>query len=55
MFGTYRVFQSVPTGFVPTEDKGFVVVELWLPDGASQERTIEVVAKAEKLGWKRAA
>ena len=49
MYGVLWTTSRVPTGFVPTEDKGFVVVELWLPDGASQERTIEVVAKAEKL------
>jgi hydrophobic/amphiphilic exporter-1 (mainly G- bacteria), HAE1 family len=29
----------VPTGFIPTEDQGYVMVSVQLPDGASLERT----------------
>ncbi|MFO1452709.1 MAG: efflux RND transporter permease subunit [Opitutaceae bacterium] len=29
----------VPTGFIPTEDQGYVMVTIQLPDGASLERT----------------
>ncbi|MBL9176000.1 MAG: efflux RND transporter permease subunit [Verrucomicrobiales bacterium] len=29
----------VPTGFIPTEDQGYVMVTVQLPDGASLERT----------------
>ncbi len=48
-FGIVWTTSRVPTGFVPTEDKGFVVVELWLPDGASQERTLRAVEQTEAL------
>jgi len=52
MFGTYRVFQSVPTGFVPDEDLGFVVVAAQLPDGASLERTQQVIDRISEIAQK---
>ncbi len=39
-------FGRLPTGFVPTEDQGYVFVELQLPDAASKQRTIEVMEEA---------
>jgi len=39
----------VPTGFVPDEDKGLILTEMWLPDSASQERTLETVKKVESI------
>jgi hydrophobic/amphiphilic exporter-1 (mainly G- bacteria), HAE1 family len=38
----------VPTGFVPEEDKGLILSEIWMPDSASQERTLDVVKKVEQ-------
>ena len=38
-------FRSVPTGFIPEQDKGYLVVNAQLPDGASLERSDEVVAR----------
>src|SRR5262249_52052685 len=38
----------VPTGFVPDEDKGLIIAEMWMPDSASQERTLAVVEKVEQ-------
>ena len=35
----------VPTGFLPTEDQGYMIVVAQLPDGASKERTDAVLAK----------
>ena len=32
----------VPTGFIPTEDQGYAMVTVQLPDGASLERTQRV-------------
>jgi HAE1 family hydrophobic/amphiphilic exporter-1 len=32
-------FVRLPTGFVPTEDQGYAIVVVQLPDAASQERT----------------
>jgi len=37
------LFRSVPTGFVPDEDKGAVFMQVVLPDAASQERTVAVL------------
>ncbi len=42
-------FQRVPTGFIPPQDKGFLMVNVQLPDSASLERTQEVMAVAEKI------
>lgn len=38
----------IPTGFIPTEDKGAVLVQIQLPDGSSTVRTKEVVVGLEK-------
>jgi len=46
---TAGLFRSVPTGFVPDEDKGAVFMQVLLPDAASQERTDAVLAKVEPL------
>jgi multidrug efflux pump len=37
-------FRAVPTGFIPEQDKGYLVVNAQLPDGASLERSDEVIA-----------
>jgi hydrophobic/amphiphilic exporter-1 (mainly G- bacteria), HAE1 family len=39
----------VPTGFLPTEDQGYMIVVAQLPDGASKERTDGVMAKIQKI------
>lgn len=40
-----RGFQVIPSGFLPSQDKGYLVVSAKLPDGASLQRT-EAVAKS---------
>jgi len=40
----------VPTGFIPTEDQGYMMVSVQLPDGASLERTELVMDKIVQLG-----
>ncbi len=42
-------FTKVPTGFVPLEDRGMVMIDVWMPDSASQERTVAAVQKVEKI------
>jgi multidrug efflux pump len=42
-------FTRVPSGFVPTQDKGYLVANIQLPDSASLERTVEVTAAVEKI------
>ncbi len=40
-------FAGLPTGFMPTEDQGYVLVHVQLPNAASQERTNEVLDKID--------
>jgi hydrophobic/amphiphilic exporter-1 (mainly G- bacteria), HAE1 family len=39
----------LPTGFIPEEDQGYLLLNVQLPDAASLQRTIEVTEKIEKL------
>ncbi len=39
----------MPTGFIPDEDQGVIMVDLRLPDGATKERTFAVQEKVEKI------
>ncbi|KAA5543048.1 multidrug efflux RND transporter permease subunit [Roseiconus nitratireducens] len=41
--GTAYWYRSVPTGFLPTEDQGYLITAVQLPDAASQDRTKEVI------------
>ena len=40
---TIYMFETTPTGFIPPEDNGVLFVSIELPDGASLQRTQEVV------------
>jgi HAE1 family hydrophobic/amphiphilic exporter-1 len=42
-------FVRLPTGFVPTEDQGYAIVAIQLPDAASQERTREVTRQVSAI------
>jgi len=46
---TYFGFSTVPVGFIPEQDKGYLLVNATLPEGASQERTARVVKRLEQL------
>jgi multidrug efflux pump len=46
---TARGFQVIPGGFIPQQDKGYLVVNAQLPDGASLQRTQEVADRINKL------
>jgi multidrug efflux pump len=46
---TYLGFSSVPVGFIPEQDKGYLVVNAMLPDGASLERTEAVLARVNTI------
>jgi len=41
-------FLRLPTAFLPDEDQGFIVCQVQLPAGATQERTIKVIRQLEK-------
>ncbi len=38
-FGAWRLFGMLPTSFLPEEDKGFIIVDVQLPNAAAFERT----------------
>jgi hydrophobic/amphiphilic exporter-1 (mainly G- bacteria), HAE1 family len=40
---------KIPTGFIPTEDQGYVIIALQLPDGASLERTERVMDRVTTI------
>ncbi len=42
-------FQAVPIGFIPEQDKGYLLVNAQLPDGASIERSEAVRAKLVEI------
>lgn len=45
---TVQLFRTLPTGFLPVEDKGYFMVDVQLPDAASLNRTSLVVADLEQ-------
>ena len=49
LYLTYYGFTSVPTGFIPSQDKGYLLVDVRLPDSASLERTQAVMTQVEKI------
>jgi len=46
---TGKVFQSVPTGFVPAQDKQYLIAIAQLPDAASLDRTDAVIRRMSDL------
>lgn len=42
---TFFIFTKVPTGFLPPEDDGLIMINFQLPDGASLQRTDAVAKK----------
>ena len=45
----FVLYRRVPAAFVPTEDKGFFVIAIQLPDAASRQRTDAVVERVEGM------
>jgi multidrug efflux pump len=41
-------FLRLPTAFLPDEDQGFIICQIQLPAGATQERTIQVIRQIEQ-------
>lgn len=46
-FGAGALLMKLPTGFVPNEDQGYFFTVFTLPDGASMERTDQLLRRAE--------
>lgn len=41
------LFRAMPTGFIPDEDQGVIFVNVQLPDGASLQRTDEIMSHVD--------
>ena len=48
LFVSGGLFQALPSSFLPEEDQGYFISIMQLPDGASKQRTIEVLNKVEQ-------
>jgi len=46
-------FNKIPTGFIPTQDKQYLVAFAQLPDGASLDRTEAVIRRMSEIGLKQ--
>jgi multidrug efflux pump subunit AcrB len=55
LYATYWEFNRLPTGFIPQQDKGYLLVNVQLPDSASVERTRETMARIEAIARKNPA
>ena len=50
---TYQAFQKTPTGFVPAQDKQYLIAFAQLPDGASLDRTEKVIRQLSDIALKQ--
>jgi hydrophobe/amphiphile efflux-1 (HAE1) family protein len=50
--GGFLLFQRAPSGFIPQQDRGFLIVAAQLPPGAALERTDEVMRRASGMARK---
>jgi len=49
---TYLGFKIVPGGFIPEQDKGYLVVNAQLPDGATLDRTEHIIMQMSEIARK---
>ncbi len=52
LYLTYYNFTHTPTGFIPQQDKGYLLVNVQLPDAASVQRTQAVMAQLDEIALK---
>lgn len=50
LVATWYSFGLVPTGFIPPQDQGYLIVSIRLPDGASLARTDVITKKVAEIG-----
>ena len=49
IIATAWMVKTTPTGFIPSEDQGFIAISLSTPAGASLDRTTAVIQQAEQV------
>jgi multidrug efflux pump len=42
-------YQALPTGFIPAQDKGYLIASIQLPDAAAAERSRTTIARIEQI------
>jgi multidrug efflux pump len=52
LYLTFSSMARAPTGFIPTQDQGYVLVSVQLPDSASVQRTQEVMDQVQRIASK---
>ncbi len=45
----FLAFEKVPTGFIPQQDQGYLILYVQLPDAAAYSRTEDVVKQANRI------
>ncbi len=48
----YKGFKTVPSGFIPNQDQGYLIVNLQMPDATSIERTQAAMKKMSDIAMK---
>jgi multidrug efflux pump len=48
--GTVGLFQIIPTGYIPAQDKQYLIGIAQLPDGATLDRTENVIRRMSEIG-----
>ena len=48
----YLGFKTVPTGFIPSQDQGYLIVNVQMPDAVSIDRTQQVMTRLADIGVK---
>lgn len=51
--GAYTLNKTLPTGFIPSEDNGYLLVSVTLPPGASLERNEALMTKVEQIAMEQ--
>ncbi|MHA3786696.1 efflux RND transporter permease subunit [Flavobacterium hauense] len=49
VLATAWMIKTTPSGFIPSEDQGFIAISASMPAGTSLERTTEALAQVEKI------
>ncbi len=52
LYLTYYGFSSAPSGFIPSQDKGYLLVNVQLPDSTSVEKTRDVMRRIDEIAGK---
>jgi multidrug efflux pump len=49
LFLTFRAFSHTPSGYVPMQDQGYLLISVQLPDAASTQRTRDVMRRIDDM------